>query len=140
MDIRAIPVQGNGSFVYGKKVKKNQDSTAVLTTYDGKEIIVKTDTIGKYAETKDSLGRKIYEDDIVHATQDWDDAYEDYGDGPVRWSDSEGEFAVDLPQTRETGALSRFDLLVIGNIYTINLAKVKDAEWLKQYKLLKALK
>ena len=117
MDIRAIPVQGNGSFVYGKKVKKNQDSTAVLTTYDGKEIIVKTDTIGKYAETKDSLGRKIYEGDIVHATQDWDDFYEDYGNGAVRWSDEEEEFVVDLPEADYIGGLSQFDLLIKGDIY-----------------------
>ena len=91
LDLRAIPVKATDNlFAFGWNVKKNQYGTAILTTEDDKKVLVKTDTIGRYTGTTDNIGRKVYEGDIVHATQDWDDAYEDYGDGPVRWSDSEG--------------------------------------------------
>lgn len=108
--------QGDGTFVFGWKVRKNQDGTAWLVRFD-KDILVKTDTIGKYVGIRDDVGKDIYEGDIVYAVKDWTGTYEHCGNGAVRWDEEEGMFVVDFPKNQQTEELFLLDVTVEGNIY-----------------------
>ena len=79
---------GNNPWLYGSLVTKNRNNNGIQERNSSVTILVDDGSIGQYTGMNDSMGKEIYEGDIVR-TSDNDDEL-----AVVEWDDEDLRFTV----------------------------------------------
>ena len=104
---------GNNLWLYGSLVTRNRNNNGIQERNSSAAILVDDGSIGQYTRMNDSMGKELYEGDIVR-TSDNDDEL-----AVVEWDDEDLRFTVthgNVVNGLGEGYYSR-EVEVIGNMY-----------------------
>lgn len=104
---------GNNPWLYGSLVTRNRNNNGIQERNSSVTILVDDGSIGQYTGMNDSMGKEIYEGDIVRTSDNDDElAVVEWDDVDLRFTVTHGNVVNGLGE----GYYSR-EVEVIGNMY-----------------------
>lgn len=104
---------GNNPWLYGSLVTKNRNNNGIQERNSSVTILVNDGSIGQYTGMNDSMGKEIYEGDIVRTSDNDDElAVVEWDDADLRFTVTHGNVVNGLGE----GYYSH-EVEVIGNMY-----------------------